>query len=241
MITLISILSLGFFLGMRHATDADHVMAVTTIVSRKNSVRSAAWAGIFWGLGHSLTVLLFGGAIVWFGLVVPRRLGLSLEFSVALMLIILGTINLQNVFRSFRNIGQTHRHRHDDADHSHDSPPSAPAPLDRRFGHSSIYRGIRPMIIGVVHGLAGSAAIALLVLPMIGNVAWAFAYLLVFGLGTIAGMMLITAAIAVPVRVAATHSAGLHRYIGGFAGAGSFCFGVFLAYQIGFVEKLFLP
>ncbi len=97
------------------------------------------------------------------------------------------------------------------------------------------------MIIGVVHGLAGSATVALLVLPMITNVAWAFAYLFVFGAGTIAGMMLITAAIAVPVRMAATHSPRLHRYVGGFAGAGSLCFGVFLAYQIGFVERLFLP
>ncbi|MEO8352715.1 MAG: sulfite exporter TauE/SafE family protein [Chthoniobacteraceae bacterium] len=236
MITLISILSLGFFLGMRHATDADHVVAVTTIVSRKNSIRSAAWTGIFWGIGHSITVLLFGGALVWFGLVVPRQLGLSLEFSVAMMLIILGTINLRTVFRSCRNIGRSHHQR---CEHSHDSPPAAPAPLDRRFGHSRIYRGVRPMIIGVVHGLAGSAAVTLLVLPMIGNAVWALAYLLVFGLGTIAGMMLVTAAIAVPIRVASNHSPKLHRYVGGFAGAGSFCFGVFLAYHIGFVEKLF--
>ena len=90
MMTLFSFLLLGFFLGMRHATDADHVAAVTTIVSRERTVRGAGLIGIIWGVGHALTLLLVGGGIVLFGLVVPPRLGMSLEFSVALMLILLG-------------------------------------------------------------------------------------------------------------------------------------------------------
>ena len=88
--SLLAILALGFFLGMRHATDADHVVAVTTIVSRERSPRSAIGIGALWGLGHTATILLVGGAIVVFGLVIPPRLGLSMELSVACMLIVLG-------------------------------------------------------------------------------------------------------------------------------------------------------
>ena len=108
MITLLSILLLGFFLGMRHATDADHVVAVTNIVSQQRSIRSVALTGMFWGIGHSLTVFVVGGAITCFGFVVSKRLGLSLDFSVAIMLIVLGLLNLNAAFRWF---GTTRGHR----------------------------------------------------------------------------------------------------------------------------------
>ena len=94
MLTLLSIVVLGFFLGMRHATDADHVVAVTTIVSRERSVGAAALIGVLWGVGHTLTILLVGGAIILFGIVIPPRMGLTMELSVALMLILLGVLNL---------------------------------------------------------------------------------------------------------------------------------------------------
>ena len=123
MITLLSILFLGFFLGMRHATDSDHVIAVTTIVSRQRSIGSAALTGVFWGVGHSLTLLVVGGAIVFFGIVIPERLGLSLEFCVALMLILLGALNLRVTLRSLRsstaNDQHEHVHRHGDYVHTH--------------------------------------------------------------------------------------------------------------------------
>lgn len=256
MTALLSILALGFFLGMRHATDPDHVIAVSTIVSRERDVRHAAIVGMFWGVGHSLTLLVVGGAIVVFGLVIPERLGLSLEFCVALMLIILGAFNLRIAFRSIRarstfieHEHHEHPHRHGDYIHSHphghapgthghseESVP--PARLDRRFGRSKIYRALRPTIIGVVHGLAGSAAIALLVLPVIHDSIWAIAYLSIFGVGTIAGMMLITAGIAVPVSYTARFDF-FHRHLGTAAGFLSLGFGFFLVYQIGFVNGLF--
>ncbi|HXJ95331.1 MAG TPA: high-affinity nickel-transport family protein, partial [Terriglobia bacterium] len=99
MISLFSILALGFFLGMRHATDADHVIAVTTIVSRQRSICHAASIGVLWGLGHTITILLVGSAIILFGLVIPPRVGLSMEFSVGLMLILLGVLNLSGIMR----------------------------------------------------------------------------------------------------------------------------------------------
>ena len=256
MTALLSILALGFFLGMRHATDSDHVIAITTIVSRERDVRHAAIIGMFWGVGHSITLLVVGGAIVVFGLVIPQRLGLSLEFCVALMLIILGAFNLRVALRSVHARSTTtdsenheHPHRHGDYTHSHPhghSPDAhghseesvPPACLDRRFGDSRTYRALRPTIIGIVHGLAGSAAIVLLVLPIIREPLWAVMYLSVFGAGTIAGMILITTAIAVPFSCSARFEF-LHRHLGAAAGVVSFSFGLFLVYQIGFVNKLF--
>jgi ABC-type nickel/cobalt efflux system permease component RcnA len=256
MTALLSILALGFFLGMRHATDSDHVIAVSTIVSRERDVRQAAIIGMFWGVGHSITLLVVGAAIVVFGLVIPQRLGLSLEFCVALMLIVLGAVNLRIALRGIRAKSlftgrghHEHPHRHGDYIHSHPhghlpgahghSEESVPAArLDRRFGDSRTYRALRPTVIGIVHGLAGSAAIALLVLPIIREPLWAVMYLSVFGAGTIAGMMLITTAIAVPFSFSARFEF-LHRHLGAAAGVVSFSFGLFLVYQIGFVNKLF--
>ena len=100
MVSLLSIIALGFFLGMRHATDPDHVIAVATIVSRQRSIRRSALIGVFWGLGHTLTILLVGAAIILFNLVIPPRIGLSMELSVALMLIVLGLMNVVSFLRS---------------------------------------------------------------------------------------------------------------------------------------------
>ncbi len=254
MTSLLAILLLGFFLGMRHATDSDHVVAVTAIVSRQRRIWDAAWTGIFWGIGHSLTLLVVGGAIILFGIVVPQRLGLSFEFCVALMLILLGVLNLSATFRSVKNVRaddaphhrhphqhgdyvHDHAHGHERATHGHSEKNVPPALLDRRFGRLKTYQALRPLVIGTVHGLAGSAAVALLILPIIHDPAWAMGYLFVFGVGTIAGMMLITAAIAVPISYS-TRFQFLQRHLGTAAGALSLGFGLFLAYQIGFVEGL---
>ncbi|MGH8092209.1 MAG: high-affinity nickel-transport family protein [Chthoniobacterales bacterium] len=258
MTALFPILLFGFFLGMRHATDSDHVIAVTTIVSRQRSIWSAAWTGIFWGIGHSLTLLVIGGAIILFGIVVPEHLGMSLEFCVALMLILLGTLNFRATFRAVKNVSadhdhdsihhHTHRHGdyvhshihgHERATHGHAEETVPPAKLDRWFGSSRFYQALRPILIGTVHGLAGSAAVALLVLPIIRDPVWAMAYLFIFGLGVIVGMMLITAAIAVPVSYA-TRFQFLHRHLGTAAGVLSLGFGLLLVYQIGFVDGLFI-
>lgn len=253
--TLLSILFLGFFLGMRHATDSDHVVAVTTIVSRQRQIGTAAMTGIFWGIGHSITLLVVGGAIILFGVVIPKRFGMGLEFCVALMLILLGWLNLRAFRRSVDSVSPNehvheHIHRHGDFIHSHPhghNPENhghiesevPTARLDRHFGRAHFYRILRPIIVGVVHGLAGSAAVALLVLPVIRDPIWALLYLLIFGVGTIAGMMLITAAIAAPITYSANRFRLFNRYVGAAAGILSLIFGLFLFYQIGFVDGLF--
>ncbi len=235
MLTLLSILFLGFFLGMRHATDADHVIAVTTIVSREQTIRHATLIGIYWGIGHSLTMLLVGGTIILFGVVVPPRLGLSLEFSVAVMLIVLGVLN----FRSFTRWLRQNADGDDAETDEHREEQALTAWLSGKPDRKNLLPNLRPLLVGIVHGLAGSAAVALLLLPIIQKPLWAICYLLIFGVGTIAGMMLITSAIALPFACSARRSPAFHRHLGFASSFLSVGFGLFLVYQIGFVEGLF--
>jgi high-affinity nickel-transport protein len=232
MVSLLSILLLGFFLGMRHATDPDHVVAVATVVSRERTLRAAAPIGAIWGLGHTLTILLVGGAILLFGVVIPPRLGLTMELSVGLMLILLGGLNVAVVARQARAVARRGAHGHAAAD-------AAMSGIDRRLGRFGAYRIVRPLVVGVVHGLAGSAAVALLVLGTIRDPAWAIGYLAVFGVGTIAGMLLITTALAMPFAYAARRFGRLHRGLVVASGVLSLAFGLFLVYDIGFVHGLF--
>lgn len=258
MITLIAVILLGFFLGMRHATDPDHVIAVSTIVSRQRAVRQAALIGILWGLGHTLTIFVVGGVIILFSVVIPTRVGLTMEFSVAVMLIILGVLNLTGILRwvtETLTFGQgdathihlhahgdyvhSHSHGHAPGDHGHAEDATPQGWLDRTFGRLGVYQSVRPLVVGVVHGLAGSAAVALLVLTAIRNPWWATAYLVVFGVGTIAGMMLITAALALPFAFAESRFQWFNRNLAWASGLLSLGFGLFLAYRIGFVDGLF--
>jgi high-affinity nickel-transport protein len=244
MFPLLSIIALGFFLGMRHATDPDHVLAVTTIVSRQRSIRQAALIGILWGLGHTITILAVGSAIILFGLVIPPRVGLTMELSVGLMLILLGLLNLSGIMRwiteTFTPAGSGHSHPHEHGDfihsHAHTHAPEThghaddATPLgwmDRTFGRLGFYQIVRPLAVGIVHGLAGSAAVALLVLTTIRVSSWAVLYLLVFGLGTVAVMMLITAAIALPFKFSQTGSSRLNRGLDLISGLASFAFPAF--------------
>ncbi len=247
-LSLVAILSLGFFLGMRHATDADHVVAVSTIVTRERRLSSAALIGALWGAGHTLTILAVGAGIILFTLVIPTRLGLTMEFSVGVMLVLLGILNLRGFRKQVSGLTSTREHPdaydagHDHSDgesvsHNH-GPISA---LDRTWGRWSVYQWCRPLIVGLVHGLAGSAAVALLVLTTLHNTRWAVAYLLVFGVGTIAGMMVITLALASALHFTSARSAWLNRYLGTVAGAISLAFGLFIVYQMGFVHGLFTP
>ena len=193
---LLAVLTLGFVLGMRHATDPDHVVAVTTIVTQQRSLARAARTGVLWGIGHTTTILLAGGAIVVLKVQlgqIPPQIGLSLELAVAVMLIVLGLLTL--------------------------------AGSDRRVSESTA---------------AGSAAVATLPqVALIPDPWWAVAYLGVFGLGTIAGMMLVTASIAAPSLFVVRRVAGMHRTLRIASGVASIGFGLVLVHRIGFVDGLF--
>jgi ABC-type nickel/cobalt efflux system permease component RcnA len=254
MITALSLIALGFFLGMRHATDPDHVIAVSTIVARRPTIQDAILIGVVWGVGHTLTIIVVGGAILLFGVVIPPRLGLTMEMGVALMLVVLGMWNLTGVLQRIRDASaspgdppsgrhtddvHSHPHGHSLADHGHREDQSLPAWLDQRLGRLGPYHVFRPLVAGLVHGLAGSAAVALLVLAAIPNPWWAMWYLVVFGAGTIVGMLLITTVIAAPVAYASTRCSGVERGLRVASGLLSLAFGLFLVYQVGFVGGLF--
>jgi cytochrome c biogenesis protein CcdA len=209
-LTALSIVSLGFFLGMRHATDPDHVVAITTIVSREKSVKRAAWSGAVWGLGHTVTIVLVGGAIILFNVVIPVRLGLLMELSVGLMLVVLGVMNVT------------------DTNHAPQNWLSK-----KRITFTS------PLLVGIVHGLAGSAAVALLVLTTIRTPGWAIAYLLVFGLGTVLGMVVVTTLLAMPFAYTSRQFKTTNRRLQLATGLISIGFGVLLTYKIGYLDGLF--
>lgn len=264
MVTTYSLLAIGFFLGMRHATDADHVIAISTIVSRQRSLGSAAWIGVVWGLGHTITVAVVGGAILLFSLTIPPRMGLAMEFAVGVMLVLLGFLNLTGMslwIRDNVNIApgghthdpaqphghthahgdyaHTHVHGHGEARHGHREDQTPQAWLDRKLGGIGVYQALRPLIIGIVHGLAGSAAVALLVLTAVEDPLWGMVYLLLFGVGTIAGMMLVTLLIAAPFAYSSDRFPRFNAYLRIAFGLLSVGFGVFLMYTIGYVDGLF--
>jgi len=243
---------------MRHAMDPDHVVAVATIVSRERTLWGAGLIGGLWGIGHTVTVAVVGGVIILFDVVIPPRVGLAMEFAVALMLILLGTLNLAGMVRKTDGAGASgehdanihahhhnhqgyvheHAHGHEPGSHGHKASETPLARLDAMFGRLGAYRTVRPLVVGVVHGLAGSAAVALLVLATIRDPRWAVLYLLLFGVGTIVGMMLVTAAISVPFAYAEGRFVRAHRHLRVATSVLSIAFGLFLAYEIGIVDGL---
>ena len=208
MLSLLAVTLLAsFLLGMRHATDPDPVVAVATIVSRERAAARAAGIGALWGLGHTVTILVVGGAIILFKFSISPRVGLSMEFAVAVMLVALGVFNLVGGVR-----GGAHAAR----------PASLP-----------------PLLVGTVHGLAGSGAATLLVMSLIPDPRWAAGALLVFSLGTILGMSLVTVAIALSSALAGRRVVRMQRGLRVASGVVSACFGLYLAHHIGFVDGLF--
>lgn len=238
------IAGVGLILGMRHSTDPDHVIAVTTIVTRLRSLRSASLVGMIWGVGHTFTIFVVGSAIILFGIVIPPRVGLSMEFAVALMLILLGVLNLTGMLQWITDRFTPGGNRGlsaplPTAEASSSKPSRAENAISGVFTRFGAYQLLRPLAIGIVHGLAGSAAVALLVLATIHNPVLAIGYLLLFGLGTILGMMIMTALIALPVVWTGKSFLRLNRYLCATSGIVSLAFGLFLVYEIGFVSGLF--
>jgi ABC-type nickel/cobalt efflux system permease component RcnA len=262
-VNVVSFLFLGFFLGMRHATDADHVVAIATIVSRERSVVGSALIGAAWGVGHSITVMAVGAAIIVFGVVIPPQLGLSMEFAVGIMLVLLGVLTLTGMGRKVGaahvhaggpgghghaldlhdhphvhgDYVHQHPHGHGPGAHGHAEEHTPLARLDRSgLGRIAFYQWLRPFAVGLVHGLAGSAAVALMVLSVIREPFAALGYLLLFGLGTIVGMMLITLILSAPFVFTAVNLPKFNWRLRVASGLVSFVFGLVLIYGIGFAE-----
>jgi high-affinity nickel-transport protein len=225
---LASAAALGFVLGLQHATDADHLVAVATIVSRERRVGDGVLVGLAWGLGHMTTLTLAGLLVVALNLRLTTAVGTGLELAVAAMLVGLGALRLRDALRApiadhdHGGVATLHAHG-GGAPHVHPSRPLLAA-----FGGGRVALAARAVGVGAVHGMAGSAAVSLLVLTTLHTTAGAVVYLAVFGLGTLAGMTALTAAMAYPVSLA-LRLRRARTALGVGAGLGSIAFGLVYA------------
>lgn len=222
-------LATGFLQGLRHALDADHVVAVSTIVSEHKNILRASLIGTFWGLGHTVSLAVVGALILLLRPTIPEHLLPYLEMPVALMLVGLGA---GAIWRAARDSGwkvHTHTHQHDHSEHRHIHVHSN---LGHEHRHHLIRLGRRPFLVGVVHGLAGSAVVTLAVVAAIPSVTLGFIWLLVFGIGTIGGMLLMSAAISLPFVLTARRFSAINGAIRLLAGVFSIALGLLVAWEI---------
>lgn len=220
----------GFLLGVKHALDADHIVAVTTIVSRSQSLLRSALVGISWGVGHTLALVVVGIGVLVFKLTIPDKLALSMEFVVGIVLVILGIPLLKQLITSRAHI---HWHQHEEKHHLHRHSHAETPEHDHRHIR-------RPLLIGMIHGLAGSGALTLLVLGTMSSVAQGLFFLLLFGLGSILGMLVFSGLIGLPFKFTAQLSLRLNRWVQGGAGIISLLLGLAIMWQTGFAGGLFL-
>lgn len=232
-----SVLALGLVFGLKHAVEADHLAAVSTIVSERKSMLSSSLVGALWGVGHTISLLIAGIAVLLLHIEIGEKLALALEFGVALMLIALGVNAIRKLLRRETRI-HFHAHQHGPRQHSH--PHLHDRSLeDQPLTHHGFRLGARPLLVGMAHGLAGSAALMLLVLSTIPSPLIGMAYISVFGIGSIGGMMLMSALVSLPLCLTADRFKRAHLTVRGLAGLFSMGFGLLMVYEIGFIEGLF--
>jgi hypothetical protein len=228
--SLAAILALGFVLGLKHATDADHVVAVTTFVSEQKTLLRSCWIGAFWGAGHTLSLAIAGIAVILLKVNIPKWLEIRLEFGVAMMLVFLGA---RVLYKTWKQKLELHRHPHAHA------PGTSPHVHWHLHTHGALHEhtgwlhvGLRPLLVGMVHGAAGSGALMLLVLSTIHSSLQALLYIGLFGIGSVAGMLVVSALLALPMQWIGMRVAGSYRPVQIFAGIFSCAFGVWLGVEL---------
>ncbi len=230
----LALLGTGFVFGLKHALDADHLAAVSTIVSERKTWWSSSLVGGLWGLGHTASLLVAGVVVLWLKIPISARVESGLEFCVGLMLIGLGLNALVKLARG----GKLHWHPHEHGGHQHLHPhlhdkTAATNHSSRDTSHHGYKIGRRPLWIGMLHGLAGSAALMLLVLSTIQSALVGFLYIAVFGIGSIGGMMLMTSLLSLPFHLTANRFTKLNWLARVAAGLFSIGFGLFMLWEKG--------
>lgn len=233
-INLFAVLTIGLLFGLKHATEVDHVVAISTIVSRHQNVFRSAVVGALWGVGHTASLLVTGVLVLSLRVAIPETVSNWLEFGVALMIIGLGVSALWRASRTSSEV-HIHQHSHDGLSHTHvhfHEKENQHQP-DLRITHShAVSRvGWKPVFVGMVHGLAGSGVLTLLVLTQISSSLLGFLYVATFGFGSIAGMLLMSALIGLPFAFASKKLTNLHHGLQTAAAIFSICFGVWYAYR----------
>jgi cytochrome c biogenesis protein CcdA len=232
---LTSLLGLGLLLGVRHALEADHVAAVAAMATRARSSGEAIRMATFWGCGHALALVALGGAVAALGASLPEPAARALEAAAGLVLAGLGVDVLRRLDR--RRV-HFHPHRHDDGvrhlhAHAHDGEPAAahdPARHDHAHARGTLARAL---LVGGVHGLAGSGALVVLALQSAGSPGQALAYVFVFGAGSVLGMVLFSTAVALPLRIHASHLSRTARGLEAALGLASVALGLWIAVRAG--------
>jgi ABC-type nickel/cobalt efflux system permease component RcnA len=239
-----ALLGLGLVFGLKHATEVDHVVAVSTIVSEHRSVYRSALVGGLWGVGHTASLLVVGVAVLVFRIAIPPTVAKWLEFGVALMIITLGAVAVGRVLGK-RASTHIHRHLHThtpDGDahvhiHFHDSEAKHEG-VAPPHSHAISQIGFKPLLVGAMHGLAGSAALTLLVLTQVQSVTLGLLYLGLFGIGSTLGMLLMSGLIGLPFAFSAKRISSLNFGLQTIAGALSIAFGLWYAYDAAIANNL---
>jgi sulfite exporter TauE/SafE len=234
-VTTISLLAFGFVLGLKHAVDADHLAAVSTIASERRSLLSSSLVGALWGVGHTFSLIAAGVIVIFLHLEISNRVSQILEFCVGLMLVFLGLNTLRRIARGAKL--HMHVHEHGGKLHAHPHVHNH-GQKDLPHTHHGLRFGTRPLFIGIVHGMAGSAALMLLVLQSISSPLVAFIYIIVFGVGSIGGMMIMSTLFAIPARLTVTSFQRANFALRCLAGLFSLSFGLFMIYEIGIRSHL---
>jgi len=235
-VSTISMLAFGFLLGLKHAIEADHIAAVSTIASEHASLVRSTLVGAFWGVGHTISLLVAGAAIAFLHIEISNRMSLVLEFAVGLMLIVLGARVLRKIVRG----GHLHMHVHQHGGRLHAHPHiHETRDHDATSNHHGLKLHRRPLIVGMIHGLAGSGALMLLVLSTIHQPLIALGYVVVFGLGSTGGMMVMSVLVGLPAILTAQRFARVNLVLRATAAGFSVVLGLMITYQIGLSRFLY--
>jgi len=223
---LLTFLSVGFLFGLRHALDADHLAAVSTVRAERPSVRASGLVGLWWGVGHTLTLMLVGAVVLVSGIHIPEPFALVAESGVGLLLVVLGgTLAL----KLFRERWHLHSHVHDGEPHVHLHSHR------RREDHAHPHwarQSLRPLLIGMAHGVAGSAALMLVIVSNTSGIGQGLLYIAVFGLGSIGGMLMIGLTLSVPVIYSQAIGQRAFFAVQGAASLGSVGLGLWMLYRL---------
>ncbi|HFD88196.1 MAG TPA: urease accessory protein [Gammaproteobacteria bacterium] len=238
---MLSLLFIGFLLGMRHAMEADHVAAVATLATSTNSLNNAIRHGAVWGMGHTITLFLFGSIVILTDSVMPEDMASGLEFSVGIMLVILGADVIRKMIRD-RVHFHTHRHGKDKQHfHAHKHERLSHNLVRKKkvehhhVDHQHIHTNVFPrkaLFIGLMHGMAGSAALILLTLQTVESALTGLIYMLLFGIGSIVGMAALSVVIAIPLKHSAKGLTWLHNSLQGIIGIATIILGSTIIYDM---------
>src|SRR5215470_12083254 len=233
-LSMMAVLTIGLVFGLKHATEVDHVVAISTIVSRHKNIFHSALVGALWGAGHTASLLIVAAIVLSLRVAIPEAVSGWLELGVAIMIIALGISALRRALRQNAHV-HVHEHSHDGQSHTHihfhEQETRHESQRQSQHSHALSRLGWKPVLIGMMHGLAGSGALMLLVLAQISSSWLGLLYVATFGVGSIVGMLMMSGLIGLPFAFSSKRMTHLHQGLQTVAAVFSICFGIWYAYK----------